>query len=175
MLFTCSFSIILPRHRRRGIKKRKRATLNSSKKNWNSRRSLHSYLTNDSTFKMMISNVMLRGFFCRIQEERDERHRLKGRVSRFEPLPTMEGKRSCKFFLVFFSHQNSQFHPMFTHGVRPSQVCAPPTCLGRCHNSAVYTLSDSGNKIHTAFLLLLADGSSRRNRPSSGNFVLYTV
>ncbi|KAG1969943.1 U2 snRNP-associated SURP motif-containing protein [Pimephales promelas] len=29
-----------------------------------------------------------------IQEERDERHRLKGRVSRFEPLPTMEGKRS---------------------------------------------------------------------------------
>uniref|UniRef100_A0A8C2E0F9 U2 snRNP-associated SURP domain containing n=1 Tax=Cyprinus carpio TaxID=7962 RepID=A0A8C2E0F9_CYPCA len=29
-----------------------------------------------------------------IQEERDERHRLKGRVSRFEPLPTMEGRRS---------------------------------------------------------------------------------
>ncbi|XP_016150549.1 U2 snRNP-associated SURP motif-containing protein-like isoform X4 [Sinocyclocheilus grahami] len=29
-----------------------------------------------------------------IQEERDERHRLKGRVSRFEPLPTTEGKRS---------------------------------------------------------------------------------
>ncbi|KTF94906.1 hypothetical protein cypCar_00025354 [Cyprinus carpio] len=49
-----------------------------------------------------------------IQEERDERHRLKGRVSRFEPLPTMEGRRS-------------------------------------------------------------SDGSSRRNRPSSGNFVLYTV
>uniref|UniRef100_A0A671PES1 U2 snRNP-associated SURP motif-containing protein n=1 Tax=Sinocyclocheilus anshuiensis TaxID=1608454 RepID=A0A671PES1_9TELE len=29
-----------------------------------------------------------------IQEERDERHRLKGRVSRFEPLPTTEGRRS---------------------------------------------------------------------------------
>lgn len=26
------------------------------------------------------------------------------------------------------------------------------------------------NKIYTAFLLFLADGSSRRNRPSSGNF-----
>jgi len=33
VLFTCSFSIILPRHRRRGIKKRRKATLNSSKKN----------------------------------------------------------------------------------------------------------------------------------------------
>uniref|UniRef100_A0A8C2KTA1 U2 snRNP-associated SURP motif-containing protein-like n=1 Tax=Cyprinus carpio TaxID=7962 RepID=A0A8C2KTA1_CYPCA len=30
-----------------------------------------------------------------IQEERDERHRLKGRVSRFEPLPTVEGRRSA--------------------------------------------------------------------------------
>ncbi|XP_072547380.1 U2 snRNP-associated SURP motif-containing protein isoform X1 [Salminus brasiliensis] len=29
-----------------------------------------------------------------IQEERDERHRLKGRVSRFEPLSAMEGRRS---------------------------------------------------------------------------------
>ncbi|RVE58710.1 hypothetical protein OJAV_G00197160 [Oryzias javanicus] len=29
-----------------------------------------------------------------IQEERDERHKLKGRVSRFEPLPGMEGRRS---------------------------------------------------------------------------------
>nr|XP_055058097.1 U2 snRNP-associated SURP motif-containing protein isoform X2 [Misgurnus anguillicaudatus] len=29
-----------------------------------------------------------------IQEERDERHKLKGRVSRFEPLPTAEGRRS---------------------------------------------------------------------------------
>ncbi|KAF4086504.1 hypothetical protein AMELA_G00107280 [Ameiurus melas] len=29
-----------------------------------------------------------------IQEERDERHRMKGRVSRFEPLPTVEGRRS---------------------------------------------------------------------------------
>ncbi|XP_051984742.1 U2 snRNP-associated SURP motif-containing protein-like isoform X2 [Xyrauchen texanus] len=29
-----------------------------------------------------------------IQEERDERHKLKGRVSRFEPLSTMEGRRS---------------------------------------------------------------------------------
>ncbi|XP_051556088.1 U2 snRNP-associated SURP motif-containing protein-like isoform X2 [Myxocyprinus asiaticus] len=29
-----------------------------------------------------------------IQEERDERHRLKGRVSRFEPLSTTEGRRS---------------------------------------------------------------------------------
>uniref|UniRef100_A0A1A8FD57 U2 snRNP-associated SURP motif-containing protein n=3 Tax=Nothobranchius korthausae TaxID=1143690 RepID=A0A1A8FD57_9TELE len=28
-----------------------------------------------------------------IQEERDERHKLKGRVSRFEPLPGMEGRR----------------------------------------------------------------------------------
>lgn len=71
---------------------------------------------------------------------------------------------------MFFSpHQNSQFHPMFTHGVRPRQICAPPTSLGHCYNSAVYTLSNSGNKIYTAFLLLLADGSSRRNRPSSGN------
>uniref|UniRef100_A0A4W5K9W6 Uncharacterized protein n=1 Tax=Hucho hucho TaxID=62062 RepID=A0A4W5K9W6_9TELE len=30
----------------------------------------------------------------RIQEERDERHKIKGRVSRFEPLSGMEGKRS---------------------------------------------------------------------------------
>ncbi|XP_026864372.1 U2 snRNP-associated SURP motif-containing protein isoform X1 [Electrophorus electricus] len=29
-----------------------------------------------------------------IQEERDERHRMKGRVSRFEPLSNMEGRRS---------------------------------------------------------------------------------
>ncbi|XP_016528661.1 U2 snRNP-associated SURP motif-containing protein isoform X2 [Poecilia formosa] len=29
-----------------------------------------------------------------IQEERDERHRMKGRVSRFEPLPGSEGRRS---------------------------------------------------------------------------------
>ncbi|MCJ8740461.1 hypothetical protein PDJAM_G00059560 [Pangasius djambal] len=29
-----------------------------------------------------------------IQEERDERHRMKGRVSRFEPLPNVEGRRS---------------------------------------------------------------------------------
>ncbi|XP_041823801.1 U2 snRNP-associated SURP motif-containing protein isoform X3 [Melanotaenia boesemani] len=29
-----------------------------------------------------------------IQEERDERHKMKGRVSRFEPLPGMEGRRS---------------------------------------------------------------------------------
>ncbi|KAL4635858.1 U2 snRNP-associated SURP motif-containing protein [Arapaima gigas] len=29
-----------------------------------------------------------------IQEERDERHKMKGRVSRFEPLPHMEGRRS---------------------------------------------------------------------------------
>ncbi|XP_046718759.1 U2 snRNP-associated SURP motif-containing protein isoform X1 [Silurus meridionalis] len=29
-----------------------------------------------------------------IQEERDERHRMKGRVSRFEPLPNTEGRRS---------------------------------------------------------------------------------
>ncbi len=99
---THCFSILLPRHRRRETKKRKRATLNSSKKNWNSRCSLNSYSTNDSTFKMIISSVTL-CCFCRIQEERDERHRLKGRVSRFEPLPSMEGKRSCKFFIhVFF-------------------------------------------------------------------------
>lgn len=32
---------------------------------------------------------------CRIQEERDERHKMKGRVSRFEPLPNVEGRRSC--------------------------------------------------------------------------------
>ncbi|RXN05718.1 U2 snRNP-associated SURP motif-containing -like isoform X1 [Labeo rohita] len=36
-----------------------------------------------------------------IQEERDERHRLKGRVSRFEPLPTMEGRRSWKMIMNF--------------------------------------------------------------------------
>uniref|UniRef100_A0A667ZE37 U2 snRNP-associated SURP motif-containing protein n=1 Tax=Myripristis murdjan TaxID=586833 RepID=A0A667ZE37_9TELE len=31
-----------------------------------------------------------------IQEERDERHKMKGRVSRFEPLSGMDGRRSCK-------------------------------------------------------------------------------
>ncbi len=122
------FSIILPRHRRRETKKRKRATLNSSKKNWNSRCSLNSYPRNDSIFNMIISSVTL-CCFCRIQEERDERHRLKGRVSRFEPLPSVEGKRSCKFYIhvCFFVHQNSQFHPTFAHG--PSEVCAPPSAF----------------------------------------------
>uniref|UniRef100_A0A7N6AX51 U2 snRNP-associated SURP domain containing n=1 Tax=Anabas testudineus TaxID=64144 RepID=A0A7N6AX51_ANATE len=36
---------------------------------------------------------------CRIQEERDERHKLKGRVSRFEPLSGLDGRRSLGNFL----------------------------------------------------------------------------
>lgn len=126
---------------------------------------------------MIISSVTL-CCFCRIQEERDERHRLKGRVSRFEPLPSMEGKRSCKFFVhvffvLFFSHQNSQFPPTFAHG--PSEFVPLQHVLATATIQQRIRFLNSGNKIHTAFLLLLADGSSRRNRPSSGNFVLYTV
>lgn len=37
---------------------------------------------------------------------------------------------------------------------------------------APFVLLSPWNKIYTAFLLFLADGSSRRNRPSSGNFDL---
>uniref|UniRef100_A0A672J221 U2 snRNP-associated SURP motif-containing protein n=1 Tax=Salarias fasciatus TaxID=181472 RepID=A0A672J221_SALFA len=33
-----------------------------------------------------------------IQEERDERHKMKGRVSRFEPLSGSDGRRSCDLF-----------------------------------------------------------------------------
>uniref|UniRef100_A0A3B3D2I9 U2 snRNP-associated SURP domain containing n=1 Tax=Oryzias melastigma TaxID=30732 RepID=A0A3B3D2I9_ORYME len=40
------------------------------------------------------SNLELFKEELKIQEERDERHKLKGRVSRFEPLPGMEGRRS---------------------------------------------------------------------------------
>uniref|UniRef100_A0A4W6D3A5 U2 snRNP-associated SURP motif-containing protein n=1 Tax=Lates calcarifer TaxID=8187 RepID=A0A4W6D3A5_LATCA len=35
-----------------------------------------------------------------IQEERDERHKMKGRVSRFEPLSGMDGRRSCKKYVA---------------------------------------------------------------------------
>uniref|UniRef100_M3ZK82 U2 snRNP-associated SURP motif-containing protein n=1 Tax=Xiphophorus maculatus TaxID=8083 RepID=M3ZK82_XIPMA len=40
------------------------------------------------------SNLELFKEELKIQEERDERHRMKGRVSRFEPLPGSEGRRS---------------------------------------------------------------------------------
>uniref|UniRef100_A0A8C9SP96 U2 snRNP-associated SURP domain containing n=1 Tax=Scleropages formosus TaxID=113540 RepID=A0A8C9SP96_SCLFO len=38
-----------------------------------------------------------------IQEERDERHKMKGRVSRFEPLSHVEGRRSCNACLSALS------------------------------------------------------------------------
>lgn len=53
----------------------------------------------------------------RIQEERDERHRMKGRVSRFEPLPNVEGRRSCKLALCVFVRARTCVCVFYDHGV----------------------------------------------------------
>uniref|UniRef100_A0A3Q3VVQ2 U2 snRNP-associated SURP motif-containing protein n=1 Tax=Mola mola TaxID=94237 RepID=A0A3Q3VVQ2_MOLML len=55
----------------------------------------HVSFTRDNSYRKLIFEHMLHFVvFYRIQEERDERHKLKGRVSRFEPLSGTDGRRS---------------------------------------------------------------------------------